>query len=111
MISAAIGGGSNAMGLFYPFLDDKEVWVGGGRVAQGAGNFEGRFWHSLDGGDTWTKEAVPNLYIISLDMLDDGKHGFSVAMTASDGIELVRYKGPSGAHNGTSALLEATLAA
>ena len=24
---AAIGGGSNAMGLFYPFLDDKEVSI------------------------------------------------------------------------------------
>ena len=50
------------------FLDDKEVWVGGGRVSQGAGNFEGRFWHSLDGGETWEKEAVPNVYIISFDL-------------------------------------------
>ena len=28
---AAIGGGSNAMGLFYPFLDDKDVAIIGGR--------------------------------------------------------------------------------
>ena len=67
-------------------------------------------WHSLDGGDTWTKEAVPNLYIISLDLLDDGKHGFSVAMTASDGIELVRYKGPSNSTSPPPKMIEATIA-
>ena len=68
--------------------------------------FEGRWWHSLDGGDTWTKEAVPGLNIISMDMLDDGKTGFCVAMTAEGGVELIRYKGPVAAikNNRTSAL-------
>ena len=27
MLVAAVGGGSNAMGLFHPFLDDREVRI------------------------------------------------------------------------------------
>jgi hypothetical protein len=35
-------------------LDEKEGWVSGGEMTNA---FEGRFWHTLDGGDTWTKEV------------------------------------------------------
>lgn len=47
---AAIGGGSNAMGLFYPFLDDKEVGIIG--VEAGGKGVDDRMEHcaSLSGG-------------------------------------------------------------
>ncbi|WP_265499640.1 tryptophan synthase subunit beta [Paracoccus beibuensis] len=49
-IVAAIGGGSNAMGLFYPFLDDKEVRIIG--VEAGGKGVDDRMQHcaSLSGG-------------------------------------------------------------
>ena len=49
-IIAAIGGGSNAMGLFYPFLDDKEVRIIG--VEAGGKGVDDRMEHcaSLSGG-------------------------------------------------------------
>jgi tryptophan synthase beta chain len=49
-IIAAIGGGSNAMGLFYPFLDDKEVAIIG--VEAGGRGVDDRMEHcaSLTGG-------------------------------------------------------------
>ncbi|MCV6595860.1 MAG: tryptophan synthase subunit beta [Mangrovicoccus sp.] len=49
-IIAAIGGGSNAMGLFYPFLDDKEVGIIG--VEAGGKGVNDRMEHcaSLSGG-------------------------------------------------------------
>ena len=36
-------------------LSEKEIWVSGGHMTYA--DFEGRFWHSLDGGKTFTKEA------------------------------------------------------
>ena len=47
---AAVGGGSNAMGLFYPFLDDKEVAIVG--VEAGGKGVDDRMEHcaSLTGG-------------------------------------------------------------
>ncbi len=49
-IVAAIGGGSNAMGLFYPFLDDKDVRIIG--VEAGGKGVDDRMEHcaSLSGG-------------------------------------------------------------
>jgi len=49
-IIAAIGGGSNAMGLFYPFLNDKEVRIIG--VEAGGKGVDDRMQHcaSLSGG-------------------------------------------------------------
>ena len=46
---ACIGGGSNAMGLFYPFLDDKEVEIIGVE-AGGEGIHSGKHAASLSGG-------------------------------------------------------------
>jgi photosystem II stability/assembly factor-like uncharacterized protein len=69
-------------------LDENEVWVSGGHM----GNpFEGRFWHSLDGGKTFTKEAIPGLYSFSFDMVSK-ESGFSVALTQSSGVQLLKYR-------------------
>ena len=46
---ACIGGGSNAMGLFYPFLDDSDVWIIGVEAA-GHGIESGKHAASLTGG-------------------------------------------------------------
>ena len=50
VVVAAIGGGSNAMGLFYPFLDDKSVRIVG--VEAGGKGVDDRMQHcaSLTGG-------------------------------------------------------------
>ncbi|HAV08874.1 MAG TPA: tryptophan synthase subunit beta, partial [Rhodobacteraceae bacterium] len=49
-VIAAIGGGSNAMGLFYPFLDDKSVRIIG--VEAGGKGVDEKMEHcaSLTGG-------------------------------------------------------------
>lgn len=71
-------------------LSDTEAWAAGGHPVQG--EFEGRFFHSLDGGDTWTKEAIKGMYIVSLDMMTS-KSGYAVSFTDSQpaGIKLYRY--------------------
>jgi tryptophan synthase beta chain len=46
---AAIGGGSNAMGLFHPFLDDKDVEIYGVEAA-GSGLSSGKHAASITGG-------------------------------------------------------------
>ena len=46
-------------------LDENEGWVSGGEMSSA---FEGRFWHTLDGGDTWNDESIKGLYIFSFDM-------------------------------------------
>ncbi|MCY4258666.1 MAG: tryptophan synthase subunit beta [Rhodobacteraceae bacterium] len=50
ILVAAIGGGSNAMGLFYPFLDDRDVTIIG--VEAGGQGIDDRIMHcaSLTGG-------------------------------------------------------------
>ena len=53
--------------------------------------FEGRFWHTLDGGDTWTKEAIKGLYTFSFDMVSR-ESGYAVALTRSSGVQLLKYR-------------------
>ena len=92
-------------------FDEKEGWVSGGHMAQL--DFEGRYFHTLDGGDTWTKEAIKGLYIFSFDMVS--RHsGYSVALTASSGVQLLKYRDNStdaavGASSGRVLLLERPL--
>jgi photosystem II stability/assembly factor-like uncharacterized protein len=74
-------------------IDGKEGWAAGGHMSLAA--FEGRYWHTLDGGDTWTKEAIPGLYIMSFDMVSKDS-GFSVALTIESGVQLLKYR-----HNAT----------
>jgi photosystem II stability/assembly factor-like uncharacterized protein len=77
---------------YVAMLSDKEAWVGGGHMAQM--DFEGRFWHTTDGGATWTKEAIKGLYIFDLDMTSPTS-GYAVALTISSGTSLLKYD-PSG---------------
>ncbi len=50
LLVACIGGGSNAIGLFYPFLDDKDVQIHGVEAA-GLGLDTGKHAASLTGGE------------------------------------------------------------
>ena len=61
------------------------------------GHFSRRYWHTLDGGDTWVKEAIPGLYVMSFDMVSKSS-GYSVALTISSGVQLMKYR-----HNSTEA--------
>lgn len=72
-------------------LSEDEVWVAGGHPS---GKFEGRFWHSLDGGDTWKKIAFPGTYFVSLDMPSASGVGYAVALTSQQpaGIKLFKYE-------------------
>ena len=58
---ACIGGGSNAMGLFHPFLDDPEVRIIG--VEAGGHGVDDRLEHaaSLNGGRAWRAARQPHL--------------------------------------------------
>eukprot|EP00040_Diaphanoeca_grandis_P032285 m.195363 g.195363 ORF g.195363 m.195363 type:complete len:522 (-) comp32565_c0_seq1:170-1735(-) len=69
-------------------LDENEVWVSGGELSN---MFAGRFWHSLDGGDTWTLEAIKGLYIFSFDLVTR-ESGYAVALTQASGVELLKYR-------------------
>ena len=72
-------------------LSEDEVWVAGGHPS---GQFEGRFWHSLDGGNTWKKTAFPGTYILSLDMQSAASVGYAVALTSQNpaGVKLFKYQ-------------------
>lgn len=71
-------------------LSATEAWAVGGHPAQE--DFEGRFYHSLDGGNTWEKEVIKGLYVISMDMLTS-KTGYAVSFTNTQpaGIKLLKY--------------------
>lgn len=74
---------------YVAMLSETEAWVGGGHLS--ALDFEGRFWHTLDGGKTWEKEAVKGLYIFDLDM-PAPTVGYAVGITASgSGVGLLKY--------------------
>lgn len=70
-------------------ISETEVWVSGGHMA--SLDFEGRYWHSTDGGKTWVKEAIKNLYVFSFDMVS-ADSGYSVALTAQSGVQLLKYR-------------------
>jgi len=70
-------------------VSETEVWATGGHMAQFS--FQGRFWHSLDGGKTFELEFIKGLYIIDIDMID-ATHGFAIGLTLSTGLELVKFR-------------------
>lgn len=77
--------------MYARMLSPTEGWVTGGHMSRSA--FEGRFWHTTDGGDTWRKEAIPGLYVISADLVSPSA-GYAVALTLQSGLQLLRYRKP-----------------
>lgn len=76
-------------------ISGQEAWVSGGYM--GGLKFEGRFWHTTDGGQTWTLESSKGMYIFSFDMTS-GTSGFSVALTQASGVKLFKYN-PNGVND------------
>ena len=72
-------------------LDEKEGWVSGGNLGGGPSGFEGRFWHTQDGGDTWVKEAAAGQYIVSFDLVGPSS-GHAVALDRATECHLWEYK-------------------
>ena len=70
-------------------VDEKEGWVSGGHMTYD--DFEGRYWHTLDGGKTWAKEAIKGLYMFSFDLVSKTA-GYSVALTMQSGVQLLKYR-------------------
>ena len=79
-------------------MSDTEGWITGSGTASSTegqettvqAGFEGRFWHTVDGGKTWTKEAIKDLSIQGLWM--DGGVGYAVGITKGDGVTLLKYR-------------------
>jgi photosystem II stability/assembly factor-like uncharacterized protein len=44
-----------------------EYWAGGGEMDK---NFMGVFYHSTDGGNTWTNQTIKNIYVDDIDFAD-----------------------------------------
>jgi len=44
-----------------------EFWAGGGELDR---NFIGVFYHSTDGGNTWTNQTLKNIYVDDIDFAD-----------------------------------------
>ena len=58
----------------------------------------------LDGGGTWTKEAIKGLYIFSFDMVSRDS-GYAVALTQQSGVQLLKYRDNSTRAAGAAAVL------
>lgn len=60
-IIACVGGGSNAMGIFYPFLEDKEVKMAG--VEAGGEGLDKRHAATLSKGDTGILHGMKSVFL------------------------------------------------
>lgn len=74
---------------YVQMISDTEAWVGGGYL-KSALNFKGRFWHTLDGGKTWTVEEIKGFYIVDIDM-PAPTVGFAVGLTDNGAPGLLKY--------------------
>jgi photosystem II stability/assembly factor-like uncharacterized protein len=61
-----VGGGATLMGA--RMVSDTEGWAAGGLGS--SFSFEGRFYHTTDGGSTWTKEALKGMLAMGIDCFD-----------------------------------------
>ena len=61
-----VGGGATLMGA--RMTSETEGWAAGGMGS--SLSFEGRFYHTTDGGDTWTKEALNGMLAMGIDCFD-----------------------------------------
>jgi photosystem II stability/assembly factor-like uncharacterized protein len=64
-----------------------EYWAGGGEMDR---NFIGVFYHSTDGGNTWTNQTIPNVYIDDIDMADT-THAWAATLDKNEQSGLARF--------------------
>lgn len=82
------GADMSGMALDYVLGSPLDVWAGGGQLSETA--FEGYFWHSVDGGKTWTNETLAGVYVNDI-TFPDATHGYATAFTEQDGTSLLAY--------------------
>lgn len=83
--------GPEALGFFQVrMLSENEAWVASGRT-DSIDNFFTRFWHTLDGGATWTTEDVQGAYASELGFSKDGTVGFATAFTPTNQAHLLGF--------------------
>ena len=95
---ACVGGGSNAMGTFYPFLDDKDVRLIGAE-AGGEGVETGRHAATIAGGSTGVFHGMKSLF------LQDDEGQITPVYSISAGLDYPGV-GPEHAHLHTSGRAE-----
>jgi photosystem II stability/assembly factor-like uncharacterized protein len=82
--------GSNS-GLFGArMVSATEGWAAGGG-ASSTGMMEGRFWHTMDGGKTWSKEPLAGCMAMGIDCSDKG-HCVSPAVSQMQQGTIATYK-------------------
>jgi hypothetical protein len=64
-----------------------EYWAGGGEMDK---NFMGVFYHSTDGGNTWTNQTVHNIYVDDIDFAD-ATHGWASTLDRDEQSGLARF--------------------
>jgi photosystem II stability/assembly factor-like uncharacterized protein len=80
------GGGAGLMGA--RMTSATEGWAAGGLGS--SLSFEGRFWHTMDAGNTWTKEPLKGMLAMGLDCSDAG-HCFAPGITVDRQGTVARY--------------------
>jgi len=73
--------------MYTKYVSQTEVWAAGGRIART--NFQGHFWHSLDGGLSWTLEEHDDIWVIDLEVTAD--FGYALAEDNKNGATLLKY--------------------
>jgi photosystem II stability/assembly factor-like uncharacterized protein len=64
-------------------INEKEGWAGGGQMANPP-NFQAHFYHTMDGGDTWTLEKLAYNYITDYSFIPNGPKYYKGYATAID---------------------------
>jgi photosystem II stability/assembly factor-like uncharacterized protein len=64
-----------------------EYWAGGGEMDR---NFLGVFYHSTDGGNTWTNQTIKNIYVDDIDFAD-ATHAWASSLDKDDQSGLARF--------------------
>jgi len=64
-----------------------EYWAGGGEMDR---NFMGVFYHTTDGGNTWTNQTIHNIYVDDIDFADS-THAWASSLDRDEQSGLARF--------------------
>jgi len=68
-------------------LSATEFWAGGGEMDR---NFMGVFYHTTDGGNTWTNQTIHNIYVDDIDFAD-ATHAWASSLDRDEQSGLARF--------------------
>jgi len=69
-------------------LSEDEAYIAGGIL--GATGVDGQIYHTVDGGNTWTKTSVPNYYFTDLSF-PTATNGFATAIDSMQQCNVLIY--------------------